>query len=85
MITKTDKRKYHTKFVCPKLHYLPLKGISILKSIRNQGGIEQKRDEKYFRKKKRLSTSLISRKPFFKVYEEARNFATKKRIKEEKE
>jgi hypothetical protein len=84
LISKNDKKKYHTKFSCPKLHYFSLRGISVLRSIRNHG-IEQKRDSDNYRRKKRLSTCLIIRKPFFKAYEQARNFTSNKKRNEEKE
>ena len=82
-ITALNSKKYHSKFSCPKLHFFPLSGIVVLKSIRSQG-MEQLRDEGYYRRKKREPTGLVRRKQFFKVYEKTRNLSSLKKLKQER-
>jgi hypothetical protein len=62
-----DHVQYHTKFGCPRLHYFPLKGIMVLKSIKGQGVLHN-RDASYTRKKKKEENALKFRKPFFRPY-----------------
>ena len=60
----------HTKFTCPKLHYIPLEQIVIHKSNYKEKRLRNKRIEIDYREERQLPNALVNQKELIEELKE---------------